>query len=105
MPKAVLCFSSVYYNLTDANQQRTQSTAQSSATVLAPNEQSVITYVHLDTGGERILKEYGFVHYTLVTILVWLDGCLVFPYNIVVVLFYSHACIIDSMVDMVVHLS
>jgi hypothetical protein len=49
MPKAVLCFSSVYYNLTDANQQGTQSTAQSSTTVLAPNGQSVITSVHLDT--------------------------------------------------------
>ena len=33
----------------------------------------------------RGVKEYGFIHYTLVTILMWLDGFLVFPYNIVVV--------------------
>ena len=62
MPKAVLCFSSVYYNLTDANQQGTQSTAQSSTTVLAPNGQSVITNVHLDTGGSQNLASEHLLH-------------------------------------------
>jgi hypothetical protein len=62
MPKAVLCFSSVYYNLTDDNQQRTQSTAQSSTTVLAPNGQSVITNVHLDTGGSQNLASEHLLH-------------------------------------------
>ena len=62
MPKPVLCFSSVYYNLTDANQQGTQSTAQSSTTVLAPNGQSVITNVHLDTGGSQNLASEHLLH-------------------------------------------
>ena len=62
MPKAVLCFSSVYYNLTDTNQQGTQSTAQSSTTVLAPNGQSVITNVHLDTGGSQNLASEHLLH-------------------------------------------
>ncbi len=59
---AVPCFSSVYYNLTDANQQGTQSTAQSSTTVLAPNGQSVITNVHLDTGGSQNLASGHLLH-------------------------------------------
>ncbi len=58
----VLCFSSVYYNLTDANQHGTQSTAQSSTTVLTPNGQSVITNVHLDTGGSQNLASEHFLH-------------------------------------------
>ena len=62
VPKAVLCFSSVYYNLTDTNQQGTQSTAQSSTTVLAPNGQSVITNVHLDTGGSQNLASEHLLH-------------------------------------------
>jgi hypothetical protein len=62
LPKAVLCFSAVYYNLTDASQQSTQSTAQSSTTVLAPNGQSVITNVHLDTGGSQNLASEHLLH-------------------------------------------
>ena len=62
LPKAVLCFSSVYYNLTDTNQQGTQNTAQSSTTVLAPNGQSVNTNVHLDTGGSQNLASEHLLH-------------------------------------------
>jgi hypothetical protein len=62
LSRAVLCFSSVYYNLTDANQQGTQSTAQSSTTVLAPNGRSVITNVHLDTGGSQNLASEQLLH-------------------------------------------
>jgi hypothetical protein len=47
VPKAVLYFSSVYYNLTDANQQGTQ---------------SVITNVHLDTGGSQSLASDYLLH-------------------------------------------
>jgi hypothetical protein len=58
MPKAVLCFSSVYYNLTDADQQGTQITTQSSTT----NGQSVTTNVHLDTGGSQNLASEHLLH-------------------------------------------
>jgi hypothetical protein len=62
MPKAVLCFSSVCYKLTDTNQQGTQNTAQSRTTVLAPNGQSVNTNVHLDTGGSQNLASEHLLH-------------------------------------------
>jgi hypothetical protein len=60
--KVVLCFSSVYYDVTDANQQGTESTPQSSTTVLAPNEQSVTTNVHLDMGGSQNLASEHLLH-------------------------------------------
>ncbi len=49
-PKAVLCFSSVYYNVTDTTYEcRTYSTTQASTTVLAANGQSIDVCIHLDT--------------------------------------------------------
>ena len=55
-PNAVLCFSSVYYNVTDtAYELRTYSTAQASTTVLATNGQSIDVNVHLDTCGSQNL--------------------------------------------------
>ena len=55
-PKAVLCFSSVYYNVTDtAYERRTYSTPQASTTVLAANGQSIDVCIHLDTCGSQNL--------------------------------------------------
>jgi hypothetical protein len=48
-PKAVLCFSSVFYDITDTNERRTYRTTQSSTTVLAANGQSIDVNIHLDT--------------------------------------------------------
>ncbi len=50
-PKAVLCFSSVFYDVTDTNERRTYRTTQSSTTVLAANGQSIDVNIHLDTCG------------------------------------------------------
>jgi hypothetical protein len=60
--KAVLCFSSVYYNVTDTNETRTFSTAQSSTTVLAANGQSIDVNIHLDTCGSRNLASEHLLH-------------------------------------------
>ena len=54
-PKAVLCFSFVYYNVTNTKETRTYSTAQSSKTVLAANGQSIDVNIHLDTCGSQNL--------------------------------------------------
>jgi hypothetical protein len=55
-PKAVLCFSSVFYNVTNTvYESRTYSTTQSSTTVLATNGQSIDVNIHLDTCGSRNL--------------------------------------------------
>ena len=55
-PKAVLCFSSVYYNVTDtAYERRTYSTTQASTTVLAANGQPIDVCIHLDTCGSQNL--------------------------------------------------
>ncbi len=62
-PKAVLCFSSVYYIVTDTNETRTFSTAQSSTTVLAANGQSIdVKCIHLDTCGSRNLASKHLLH-------------------------------------------
>ncbi len=61
-PKAVLCFSSVYYNVTDANERRTYSTAQSSTTVLAANGHSIDVNIHQDTCGSRNLASEHLLH-------------------------------------------
>ena len=79
-PKAVLCFSSVYYNVTDTTYEcRTYSTTQASATVLAANGQSIDVNIHLDTCGSQNLesehllrnikkaKEYGHNQIYMVT--------------------------------------
>ncbi len=53
-PKAVLCFSSVFYNVTDTTYEcRTYSITQSSTTVLAANGQAIDVNIHLDTCGSR----------------------------------------------------
>jgi hypothetical protein len=50
--KAALCFSSVFYNVTDTTyESRTYSTTQSSTTVLAANGRSIDVNIHLDTCG------------------------------------------------------
>ena len=55
-PKAELCFSSVYYNVTDtACERRTYSTTQASTKVLTTNGQSIDVSIHLDTCGSRNL--------------------------------------------------
>ncbi len=55
-PKAVLCFGSVYYNVTDtAYERRTYSITQASTTVLATNGQSIDVCIHLDTCGSQNL--------------------------------------------------
>ncbi len=61
-PKVVLCFSSVYYNVTDTNETRTYSTAQSSTTLLAANGQSIDVNIHLDTCGSRSLASKHILH-------------------------------------------
>ena len=61
LPTAVACFSSVCYDVTDANQQSTQRTVRSSATMLSPNGQSVDINVHLDTGGSQNLASEHFL--------------------------------------------
>jgi hypothetical protein len=61
-PKAVLCFSSVYYNVTDTKERCTYSTAQSSTTVLAANGQSIDVNIHLDTYGSRNLASEHLLH-------------------------------------------
>jgi hypothetical protein len=61
-PKAVLCFSSVYYNVTDTNERRAYSTAQSSTTVLAANGQSIDVDIYLDTCGSRNLASEHLLH-------------------------------------------
>ncbi len=61
-PKTVLCFSSFYYNVTDTNETRTYSTAQSSTTVLAANGQSIDVNIHLDTCGSRNLASEHLLH-------------------------------------------
>ncbi len=61
-PKAVLCFSSVYYNVTDTNERRAYSTAQSSTTVLAANRQSVDVNIDLYTCGSRNLASEHLLH-------------------------------------------
>ena len=54
--KAVLCFSSVFYNVTDTTYEcRTYGTTQSSTTVLAANGQSIDVNMHLDTCVSRNL--------------------------------------------------
>ncbi len=60
--KAVLCFSSVYYNVTDTTQQKAQHTAQSSTDVLKLNGESVSVNVHLDTGGSQNLASEHLLH-------------------------------------------
>ncbi len=60
--KAVLCFSSVYYNVTDTNERSTYSTAQSSTTVLAANGQSIDVNIHLDTCDSRNLASEHLLH-------------------------------------------
>ena len=80
-PKAVLCFSSVYYNVTDTTYEgRTYSTTQASTTVLAANGQSIDVNIHLDTCGSQNLasehllrnikkaKEYGHNQIYMVTV-------------------------------------
>ncbi len=57
-----MCFSSVYYNVTDEAQERTRRTAQMSTNVLAPNGQSVSINVHLDTGGSQNLASEHLLH-------------------------------------------
>ena len=61
-PKAVLCFSSVYYNVTDTKEPRTYSTALSSTTVLMANGQSIDVNIHLDTCGSRNLASEHLLH-------------------------------------------
>ena len=61
-PKAVLCFSSVYYNVTDTKGPRTYSTALSSTTVLMANGQSIDVNIHLDTCGSRNLASEHLLH-------------------------------------------
>ena len=80
-PKAELCFSSVYYNVTDtAYERRTYSTTQASTTVLATNGQSIDACIHLDTCGSRNLasehllqnikkvEDYGYDQMYMVTV-------------------------------------
>ncbi len=57
-----MCFSSVYYNVTDEKQKRTQRTAQMSINVLAANGQTVSISVHLDTGGSQNLVSEHLLH-------------------------------------------
>ena len=62
-PKAVLCFSSVYYNVTDtAYEGRTYSTTQASTTVLATNGQTIDVNIHLDTCGSQNLASEHLLH-------------------------------------------
>ena len=62
-PKAVLCFSSVYHNVTDtAYEGRTYSTTQASTTVLATNGQSIDVNIHLDTCGSQNLASEHLLH-------------------------------------------
>ncbi len=54
--KAVLCFSSVFYNVTNTvYETRTYSTTQASTTVLGTNGQSIDVCIHLDTCGSKNL--------------------------------------------------
>ena len=61
-PKAVLCFSSVFYDVTEANERRTYRTTQSSTTVLAANGQSIDVNIHLDTCGSQNLASDHLLH-------------------------------------------
>ncbi len=51
-----------YYNVTDTNETRTYSTAQSSTTVFASNGQSIDVNIHLDTCGSRNLASKHLLH-------------------------------------------
>jgi hypothetical protein len=57
-----LCFSSVYYNVTDTKEPRTYSTTLSSTTVLKENGQSIDANIHLDTCGSRNLASEHLLH-------------------------------------------
>ena len=72
-PKAVLCFSSVYYNVTDTKGPRTYSTALSSTTVLMANGQSIDVNIHLDTCGSRNLAKSREPKNTSITKYTWLQ--------------------------------
>jgi hypothetical protein len=80
-PKGVLCFSSVFDNVTNTvYEPRTYSTTQASTTVLATNGQSIDVKIHLDTCGSRNLasehlllnikkvEEYGHDQIYMVTV-------------------------------------